>query len=162
MRSVEFLKRLQQEKGLNAAGVARLLNLTEGGISHYFKGKRVMNDETCLAVALELGIDPMQVLGAAFLDRAEQTGQKSLWEVFLNRTAMTTGAVLLASGVNLFLTPAPANAASMRVPADQVAHSIDYAKNRNRRRRITDLRKTAVCTWLERVFGSATLEPAAR
>lgn len=124
MKSVKFLQRLMEEKGLNAAGAARLLNLTEAAISHYKTGRRVMDDETCLAIAMHLQLDPMQVIGAACIDRAEKTGQKSLWEVFMARTAATAAAVLMASGVNLLLTPGNAEAATMRVP--QGAHSLEY------------------------------------
>lgn len=53
-----------------------------------------MDDETCLAVAIELGIDPMQVVGAACIDRAEKTGQHSLWENFSQRMAATASAIL--------------------------------------------------------------------
>lgn len=124
MHSVKYLERLRQKMGdPTNAEVAEKLKVTQGAVSHYLTGRRIMDDETCLAVALQLEIDPMQVLGAAFLDRAEKTGQKSLWEVFMSRTAATAGAVLLASGVNVFLTPMPANAASMRVSEAPVSTS---------------------------------------
>jgi len=116
MKSVKYLEQLRAKMGNPTNNeMAAKLNITPGGVSHYFNGRRVMDDEACLAVALELGINPMEVIGAACIDRAEKTGQKSLWEVFMNRAAMTAGAVLVASGVNLFLTPSPANAAAMRV-----------------------------------------------
>ncbi len=125
MHSVKYLERLRQKMGdPTNLEVAEKLKVTQGAVSHYLTGRRIMDDETCLAVALQLEIDPMQVLGAAFLDRAEKTGQKSLWEVFMNRAAATAGAVLVASSVNVFLTPNPANAASMRVSEGAV--STDY------------------------------------
>ncbi|CAH0195779.1 hypothetical protein SRABI118_01613 [Massilia sp. Bi118] len=125
MKSVKFLVELQNSRGLNDAATAKLLNLTAPAISQYKSGKRVMDDETCLAVALELGVDPLQIIGAACIDRAEKTGQKSLWEVFMARTAATAMGLLVASGVNLFLTPGNAEAASMRVP-----HGVDCMEYR--------------------------------
>ena len=118
MNSVKYLLQLQQRKDLSDTALAQLLGVSQPAVSQYKNAKRVMDDETCLAIALHLDIDPMQVLGAAFLDRAEKSGQKSLWEVFMTRAAMTAGAVLVASGVNLFLTTGDANAASMRLAAD--------------------------------------------
>lgn len=115
------------DKGTDAE-LANKLGISRAAISHYTTGRRVMDDEACLAVALQLGLDPMEVLGAAFLDRAEKTGQRSLWEVFMNRAAATAGAVLVASSVNVFLTPNPANAASMRVSERPIPVSIDYAR----------------------------------
>jgi transcriptional regulator with XRE-family HTH domain len=154
MNSVKYLLELQARKGLSDTGLATLLGVSQPAISQYKAKKRVMDDETCLAVALQLDIDPMQVLGAAFLDRAEKTGQKSLWEVFMNRAAMTTGAVLVASGVNLFLTPAPANAAAMRVSENRIPVSIDYAKRARRRQRGS---LDAIFAWSKRVLGPTAL-----
>ena len=129
MKSVEYLEAVKNKFGLKSdRQLALHLKMAPNTISQYLLGKRVMDDEACLAVALQLEIDPMQVLGAAFLDRAEKTGQRSLWEVFMNRAAATAGAVLVASSVNVFLTPNPANAASMRVSEAPISNSIDYAK----------------------------------
>ena len=128
MKSVKFLLDLQQRRGLTDTALAALMGVSQPAISQYKKGKRVMDDEACLAVALALEIDPLQVIGAACIDRAEKSGQKSLWEVFMSRTAMTAGAVLVASGVNLFLTTPHANAATVRVPGEAIARNIDYAK----------------------------------
>lgn len=125
MKSVEYLEAVKAKFGLKSdRQLALHLQMAPNTISQYLLGKRVMDDEACLAVALQLEIDPLKVLGAAFLDRAEKTGQKSLWEVFMNRAAATAGAVLVASSVNVFLTPTPANAASMRVSEGVV--STDY------------------------------------
>jgi transcriptional regulator with XRE-family HTH domain len=118
MKSVKFLLALQQKKGLTDTALAELLGISQPAVSHYKNGRRIMDDEACLAVAMALEVDPLQVIGAACIDRAEKTGQKSLWEVFMARTAATAAAVLMVSFVNLFLTPSNAEAATMRVPQD--------------------------------------------
>lgn len=119
MNSVKYLEQVREKLARKTDGeLAQVLGISRASISHYTTGRRVMDDEACLAVALDLGIDPIQVLGAAFLDRAEKAGQKSLWEVFMSRTATTAAAVMIASGVNVFLTANPANAATMRVSQD--------------------------------------------
>jgi len=128
MKSVKYLLDLQRKKSLNDTATAQLLGVTQAAISHYKTGRRVMDDETCLAIALQLEVDPLQIIGAACIDRAEKTGQKSLWEVFMARTAATAAAVLLASGVNLFLTPGNAEAATMRDAGKGIAGNIDYAR----------------------------------
>jgi len=158
MKSVKFLTDLQARKSVNDSQLAKLLGVTQAAVSHYKSGRRIMDDEACLAVALQLEVDPMQVLGAAFLDRAEKTGQKSLWEVFMSRTAMTAGAVLVASGVNLFLTTPPANAATMRVPTTSDSNFYRLCEIRRRR---DSSRKSAVRTWLERMLMPTTLKPTA-
>ncbi len=86
-------------------------------MSHYLKGLRVMDQETCLAIALALDINPVEVLMAAGIDRAEKTGQQSLWTVFSQRMAVAASALLFLV-VNLFVTPGNAEAATMRTTQD--------------------------------------------
>jgi hypothetical protein len=129
MKSVKFIDQLKTQEGLkNDLAAAKFLGWTSGKISQYRTGTRVMDDEACLALALALNIDPLQVVGAACIDRAEKSGQSSLWEVFMSRTAATAASVLLATSVSLFLTVPDANAATMRVAEDAIAGNINYAK----------------------------------
>lgn len=85
-----------------------------------------MNNEACLAIALELGIDPMPVIMAADMDRAEKTGQQSLWSVFSQRAATLASAALVLATVNLFLTPTPAEAAPALKTNDE--YTLYYVK----------------------------------
>ena len=138
MKSVKYLNDVKEKHGLkNDRQLAAHLDMTSGTISQYMNGKRVMDDETCIAVALALNIHPMEIIGAACIDRAEKSGQKSLWEVFMTRTAATAASVLLASSVNLFLTPGQAEAAQVKAPlsADN-AQSLYYVKLRFRLTRL--------------------------
>lgn len=159
MRSVKYIEQLRETLTRKSdQEVADKLGISRAAVNHYKTGFRVMDDETCLALALQLNIDPMEIIGAACMDRAEKSGQKSLWEVFMSRTAAAAATVLMASGVTIFLTPGNAEAASMRVPGPAIATSIDYAKLRRRR-----------CWWrlrtklasLERMPLHTALEPTA-
>jgi hypothetical protein len=115
MKSVKYLEDVKAKFGLkNDRQLALHLNMGTNTISQYVHGKRVMDDESCIAVALQLGIHPMEIIGAACIDRAEKTGQKSLWEVFMTRTAATAASALVAAGVTIFLTmPSPAEARNL-------------------------------------------------
>jgi len=125
MRIEQYLDQVMAKRGLKRdKQLAEWLGVTSVSISNYRAGERFMDNEKCLKLALELDIDPMKVIMATDLDKAEKAGNRSVWETFLTRTAATAGAVLLATGVNIFLTPTPANAASMRV-LDPVV-STDY------------------------------------
>lgn len=160
MRIDKYLTDVMRKNSLSLdKDLAEWLGVSAQAVSQYRAGTRSMDNEKCVKVALELGIDPMNVIMATDLDKAERKGQKSMWEVFMTRTAMTAGAVLMASGVNLFLTTGDANAASMRVPAD--AGFTSYRLCEKRRKRDAS-RKTAICAWFERVFGPTALEPATR
>lgn len=111
MKSVKYLEEVKAKHSLvNDRQLALHLKKSTGTISQYMNGSRVMDDEMCLAVALDLGIDPLQIIGAACIDRAEKTGQKSLFEVFMMRAGQTASAALaLVLTVNLILTQIDGN-----------------------------------------------------
>lgn len=111
MKSVKYLDDLAKMYDLaNDNQIAKFMGWGSGSVPNYRAGRRVMDNEACLAVALKLGIDPLQIIMAADIDRAQKAGQKSLWEVFSMRTA-TAATLAIVTSVNLFLTPAPAKAA---------------------------------------------------
>ncbi len=111
MKSVEFIDQaLAKGQHKNDFALSKKLEWSSGKISQYRTGKRIMDNEACIALALEIGIDPMKIIMAADIDRAERAGQHSLWEVFSRRTSLAA-AILLCVVVNLFLTPTPAEAA---------------------------------------------------
>jgi len=116
LKSTDYLDQLQVKKGLkNDVALCKLLNWSSGKISQYRSGKRIMDNEACVALALELEIDPLKIIMTCDMERARKTGQKSLWEVFTMRTAQQISAVLALCFVTSFLTPTPAEAANMRV-----------------------------------------------
>lgn len=123
MKSVKYLLDLQKKLDLNDTALGKRLNVTQAAISQYKAGKRIMDDETCLAVAMQLDIDPLQIVGAACIDRAQKSGQSSLWEIFMSRTAATAASALIFGSVTLFLTPNDANAATS--PEGQHAPNAD-------------------------------------
>lgn len=114
MKSIKYLETLQKDKNLNVSELAALLGISQPSLSNLKAGRRIMENETCLAVALQLGIDPLKIIMAADIDRAERAGQHSLWEVFSKRTAATAASVVLAvvAGSALF-TPNDAKASNL-------------------------------------------------
>jgi transcriptional regulator with XRE-family HTH domain len=116
MKSAEYLDQVKQKLNLATdKELAEHFNVTKAAISQYKSGTRIMENEMCLAIALELNIDPMRVIMAADIDRATRSGQNSLWTVFSQRMTATAASAILALGVNLILTAPDANAATMRV-----------------------------------------------
>ncbi|WP_144153298.1 helix-turn-helix domain-containing protein [Paraburkholderia sp. BCC1885] len=114
MRSARYLDQLRQTKGFtNDTELADFLGVKQNTISQYRHAKGFMSNEVCLKVAAGLDMDnPMPVIMAADMDRAEKTGQRSLWEVFLPRMAGISAALILGVVAN-FVTPSPAHAAPM-------------------------------------------------
>jgi hypothetical protein len=116
VKSVKYIDQVLKERSFkNDFALSKHLGWSSGAISMYRTGKRIMDDEACLALAMELGINPLEIIGAAGMDRAEKTGQKSLWEVFMSRTAAPVTSALLIGFVTLFLTtPTPSEAKTMQ------------------------------------------------
>lgn len=134
MKSVRYIDLAIQKGGhKNDFGLSKKLGWSSGAISMYRSGKRIMDDEACLALALELDINPLEIIGAACIDRAEKSGQKSLWEVFMSRTAAAAATVLVASGVNLFLTHGNAEAHTYGPYGEGRGQTIYIMSNRRRK-----------------------------
>lgn len=134
MKSVKYIDMALQKGGhKNDFALSKKLGWGSGQISNYRSGQRVMDDEACLALALELNIDPLEIIGAACVDRAEKSGKKSLWEVFMSRTAAATATVLVASGVNLFLTHGNAEAHTYSPYSEGRSGPIYIMSNRRRK-----------------------------
>lgn len=133
MQSVKYLQRVQEKYGLpSATALALKLGLSKQAVSNYLNGNRVMDENTCLAVAIALEMsehETMQVLMAAGMDRAHQTGQQSLWEVFSKRMAATAASALVLAGVTLFLTPQNAEARTYSPASSQNSNSLYIMSN---------------------------------
>ena len=112
MRIEKYLDAVMTAKGFTQdKELAHWLRVTAPAISQYRKGVRTMSNEQCVAIALELKIDPLQVIMATDLDKAERAGQKSLWEVFSQRMATTAASVILTVvAASTLLSPSDVNA----------------------------------------------------
>jgi hypothetical protein len=112
---VKYLDMLIEKRGLkNDLALAKAMGWPSSRMSQYRTGKRVMENETCLQVALALGLDnPLPIIMAADADRAERLGQRSLWEVFSPKMAGISAAVIFGVVTN-FVTPSPAQAAPLQ------------------------------------------------
>lgn len=112
MRTAKYLDDVMNKRGLKRdKELAEWLEVTGAAIAQYRSGARTMDNEKCVKIALELSIDPLKIIMASDLDKAERSGQKSLWEVFTMRTAKGISAVLcLLFAVTLFLTPSTGEA----------------------------------------------------
>jgi hypothetical protein len=112
MRTAKYLDDVMSKRNLKRdKELAEWLEVTGAAIAQYRSGARTMDNEKCVKIALELCIDPLKIIMASDLDKAERSGQKSLWEVFTMRTAQSINAVLiLMVSVTLFLTPSTGEA----------------------------------------------------
>ncbi|QVX38327.1 Cro/Cl family transcriptional regulator [Ralstonia solanacearum] len=118
MKSSKYLDALIQKQGLkNDRALAAYLDVGTNTISQWRTGTRSMDHEMCLKLALALEMEnPLPIIMAADMDRAERAGQHSLWEVFSMRMAhsgLVAILVALLASVTNFVTPSPAEAAPL-------------------------------------------------
>jgi len=136
MRIEKYLDAVIERHDLkNDTGLAEMIGCNKSAISHYRTGRRSMDNELCLAIAQALGMaDPMPVIMAADMDRAERAGQHSLWEVFSKRMAGSAAPAtlaLLVAAVTNFVTPAPAQAAQdHQATRERVSVMLNYQQIR--------------------------------
>ncbi|MBL4779414.1 helix-turn-helix domain-containing protein [Ralstonia sp.] len=123
MRVEKYLDAVIERHGLkNDTALAELLGINKSAVSHYRTGRRTMDNEECLRLAQLLDIDnPMPIIMAADMDRAERQGQRSLWEVFSPRMAHSAATILVlaTAGVTNFVTPTTLQAFSHAIAAGQ-------------------------------------------
>lgn len=123
MRVEKYLDAVIERHGLkNDTALAELLGINKSAVSHYRTGRRTMDNEECLRLAQLLDIDnPMPIIMAADMDRAERQGQRSLWEVFSPRMAHSAATILVlaTAGVTNFVTPTTLQAFSHAIAAVQ-------------------------------------------
>ncbi|MGA4348707.1 Cro/Cl family transcriptional regulator [Ralstonia nicotianae] len=119
MRVEKYLDDAIARHGLkNDTALAKLLGVKQNAVSQYRSGARTMDNEMCLRLAQLLDMEnPLPIIMAADMDRAERAGQHSLWEVFSTRMAASNATaalllVLVASATN-FVAPSPAKAAPL-------------------------------------------------
>jgi len=112
MRIEKYLTDVMQKRQFKRdKELADWLNVSQAAVSQYRAGVRSMDNEKCIKIALELDIDPLKVIMATDMDKAERSGQQSLWTVFSQRMAATAASAVIAF-VTLFVTPEKANAST--------------------------------------------------
>lgn len=98
MRIEKYLDAVIERHELkNDTALAKMLGVNQNTVSQYRTGARNPDNEACLRIAQALDMaDPLPVIMAADMDRAERAGQRSLWEVFSKRMSMQAAPASLA------------------------------------------------------------------
>jgi hypothetical protein len=58
------------------------LKLHKNTVNQYRRGERVMDDFACIMVANQLGIDPLEVIAAANMEREKTQERRDFWADF--------------------------------------------------------------------------------
>ncbi|WP_052877918.1 hypothetical protein [Chromobacterium subtsugae] len=79
---------------------AEELMLKGNTLSQYMTGERIMDDFACIMVAKVLGIDGMEVIAAAQMEREKNDERRAIWEDFRKKLGVKLG----TAGLALILT----------------------------------------------------------
>ncbi|VEB43090.1 Uncharacterised protein [Chromobacterium violaceum] len=93
---------------------AEELMLKGNTLSQYMTGERIMDDFACIMVAQVLGIDGMEVIAAAQMEREKNQERKQVWEDFRKKLGVKLGITGLGMALIVgSLTPSNAYAAGI-------------------------------------------------
>jgi predicted transcriptional regulator len=80
MNTLEFLEAVKEKRGITSDyALAKVLGITQAGVSSYRTGKSGLSDDVALTVAEILQLHPMQVIASANAERAKTPEQKARW-----------------------------------------------------------------------------------
>lgn len=83
MNTLEFLDAVKKRYSLPSDyALAKRLGVAPQNISSYRSGRRIIDDDMALQVALELKVNPLAVIATANAERAKTPEQRALWEKF--------------------------------------------------------------------------------
>lgn len=86
MKTLEYLDRAKAAKGLKTDyALAKALHKTPSTVLGYRAGRSAPDDEVATALAEMIGINPLEVIAAAHMDRARTAEMKMIWGGLLEK-----------------------------------------------------------------------------
>ncbi|OQS28751.1 hypothetical protein [Chromobacterium violaceum] len=118
-QSVEYLRDAIEKLGVeNHTKAATELKISKAALSMYLSGDRIMEDFACIMVAKILGIDGMEVIAAAQMEREKNEERREIWADFRKKFGVKAGIAGLAAALTLgSLAPSKANASNLEFGA---------------------------------------------
>lgn len=98
--SVDYLKEAIEVMGEKSASkAAERLKMSKQALSGYLNGSRVMDDFACIMVAEVLGVQGMEIIAAAQMERETSEERKRVWEDFRRKLGVMGVAGLMVVGM---------------------------------------------------------------
>lgn len=95
--TLEYLDTAKKALGIESDyGIAQYLNVTRQAINNWRKNRQVMDDYAAAKIAEALGLNPMEVIAAANLEREKGEERKSYWRKVFE--ACAAACLLLSAG----------------------------------------------------------------
>lgn len=118
--STDYLQEAIEKLGETSdAKAARALKITPTALSRYLLGERIMDDFTCIMVADVLGIQGMEIIAAAQMERETSEERKRVWEDFRRKLGVMGVAGLIV--IVMMGLPQQANASALIEHASTIA-----------------------------------------
>ncbi|PXX51205.1 helix-turn-helix domain-containing protein [Aquitalea magnusonii] len=96
-KSTEYLIEAIEKLGESSkAKAAERLKISRNTIVQYINGERIMDDFACIMVADVLGIQGMEIIAAAQMERETSEDRKRVWEDFRRKLGVMGVAGLMA------------------------------------------------------------------
>lgn len=111
MKTIDYLDQLKELKDWSDYRLEKELNLSDGAIAHWRKGRSVMSDTTCAMIQDLLGLKDDRIIYQANKERSKKEAERIYWQRKLQALAAT---IIIT---NLILTPTPSEAAPIQAVA---------------------------------------------
>jgi transcriptional regulator with XRE-family HTH domain len=90
MKTVDYLDAVKTRHRLPSDyALAKRLGVAPANISSYRSGRRIIDDDMALAIALELAINPLQVIATANAERAKTPEQRARWSGVMEKFSVS-------------------------------------------------------------------------
>jgi hypothetical protein len=96
--TIEFLDAVKEKLGLSSDyALAKRLGFSLSSVSSYRTGRRVLDDDAALTVALALETHPFNVIAAVNAERAKTPEQRARWSGVMEKFSASFNALLSGS-----------------------------------------------------------------
>lgn len=97
--TIQFLDAVKAKVGIESDyALAKRLGFPFSTMSNYRTGRRILDDDAALSVALALGIHPFEVIAAANVERAKTPEQRARWSGVMEKFSASFLNLLLGAG----------------------------------------------------------------
>lgn len=96
--TIQFLDAVKEKLGIESDyALAKRLGFPFSTMSNYRTGRRILDDDAALSVALALDIHPFEVIAAANVERAKTPEQAARWSGVMEKFAVSFNTLLLSA-----------------------------------------------------------------
>jgi len=90
LNTLEYLDAVKTRHHLPSDyALAKRLGVAPQNISSYRSGRRIIDDDMALAIAMELQINPLEVIACANIERAKTPEQVARWSGVMEKFSMS-------------------------------------------------------------------------